>query len=89
MIYLDDTLLVGRGTLRACYRHPGNDDLVVKVPLKDSSGGRDANDKEMRSYRSLRRKHAVLEHISHCHGLIPTDRGKGLVCDCIRDHDGV
>ncbi len=88
MIHLPEHLLIGRGTLRACYRHPDRDDCIVKVPLADQGEGEEANRKELKSYRELKRIHRELDHISHCHGFIETDRGPGLVCDCIRDFDG-
>jgi len=88
MIALDDQDLIGRGTLRACYRHPGHEDLVIKVPLPGSPGGDDANRKELASYRLFVRKHRELRHISRCHDFIETDTGRGLVCDCIRDYNG-
>lgn len=87
MIVIDENLFVGRGTLRACYLHPQQDDLIIKVPLPTSSGGAEANRLEMKSYLQLRRSHGELAHISHCHGFVETDRGAGLTCDCIRDCD--
>lgn len=87
MLVIDEHLFVGRGTLRACYLHPEREDLIIKVPLQHSSGGEVANRLEMKSYLQLRRIHGQLDHISHCHGFIETDRGAGLTCDCIRDHD--
>ena len=88
MIHLDDALLVGRGTLRACYIHPDRDDLIIKVPLPDIPGSADANHKEMKSYRRISRQLPELRHISRCHGFVETDAGNGLLCDCIRDQDG-
>ncbi len=88
MIALDDQDLIGRGTLRACYRHPDHDYLVIKVPLPGSPDGDDANRKELASYRLLVRTHREISHISRCHDFIETDAGPGLVCDCIRDFDG-
>jgi hypothetical protein len=88
MIQLDDNLLIGSGTLRACYQFPEKPDLVVKVPLPDASGGDDANRKEWRSYRQITRMLSEIDHISRCRGFVDTDRGQGLICDCIRDHDG-
>jgi len=88
MIRLDDNLLIGRGTLRACYLHPENSALIIKVGLADRAGGEDANRKEFLSYRNIRQRHATLDHVSHCHGFVDTDRGEGLVCDCIRDSGG-
>ena len=88
MITLDDKLLVGRGTLRACYQHPEDETLIIKVGRSDQDGGIDANRKEFLSYQKIRERHVKLDHISHCHGFIETDRGQGLVCDCIRDSNG-
>jgi hypothetical protein len=88
MIILDDNLLIGRGTLRACYLHPGDENLIIKVGRAGQSGGDDANRKEFLSYQKIRQRHANLDHISHCHGFVHTARGEGLVCDCIRDSSG-
>ena len=88
MITLNDKLLVGRGTLRACYLHPEDETLIIKVGLADRVGGNDANRKEFLSYKKISQRHVKLNHISHCHGFVETDRGHGLVCDCIRDSSG-
>ncbi|MGI9538187.1 MAG: YrbL family protein [Desulfocapsaceae bacterium] len=88
MIVLDDSSLIGSGTLRACYLHPQNEKLIIKVGLPDRVGGEEANRKELLSYQKIRQSHAELDHISHCHGLAETNRGAGLVCDCIRDGNG-
>ena len=88
MVTLDDNSLIGRGTLRACYLHPHNDELIIKVALPDREGGNDANHKEFKSYQKIRQRHQELHHLSHCHGFVETDRGDGLMCDCIRDYNG-
>jgi hypothetical protein len=88
MIYLDNSLLIGRGTLRACYLHPENGDLVIKVPAEAQDQGRQANHKELKGYRWLVHKHGRLDWISHCHNIVETSLGPGLICDCIRDEDG-
>ncbi len=87
-LVLGDKLLINRGRGRLCFRHPAERSLVVKVP---AGGGADqaANRKEWRGYRELIRRHGRLSCISHCHGFVATDRGTGLVCDCIRDARGV
>lgn len=88
MIRLDHDLLIGSGTLRACYHYPEKPDRVIKVPMPGQAGGNDANRKEWKSYLQLVKSHAGIDHISHCYDFIETDRGQGLICDCIRDHDG-
>ncbi len=88
MIVLDDSSLIGHGTLRACYLHPHDGKRVIKVPRPDREGGEEANNHELRSYQTIRQHHEELDHISHCHGFTETDRGPGLICDCIRDCNG-
>ena len=88
MITLDDTLLIGRGTLRACYRHPRDEALIVKVEIPGRHGGDEANHKEFLSYKEISQHHDKLEHISHCHGIVATNMGDGLICDRIRDSSG-
>jgi hypothetical protein len=48
MIMLDDTLLIGRGQVRSCYRHPQNELLIVKVPGGIQKAHLRANHKEMK-----------------------------------------
>ena len=88
LLVLRDDLLINRGKGRLCFRHPADRDLVVKVAAGDTPAQRSANDKEYRGYRDLLRRHGRLNCISHCHGFIATDRGTGLLCDCIRNADG-
>ncbi len=87
-LHLDERLLLGRGQLRACYHHPDSPELVVKVAAGQAKVQLQANHKELKGYRFLLRRHGRLEWVSHCHGLVATTLGEGLVCDCIRDVDG-
>lgn len=88
MIILDNSLLINQGTLRACYRHPNNDQMVIKVPTGSKKDHFHANSIELKGYESLMRKHKNLSCISHCHGIETTNIGDGLICDCIYDSDG-
>lgn len=88
MILLKDTDFIGEGTLRACYIHPENPGLVIKVPVGEKKGKELANLKELKGYHALMREHVDLSCVSHCYGFVSTSHGKGLVCDCIRDDDG-
>ncbi len=88
MIYLSDTMFIGCGSSRACFTHPDNPNLIIKVPIKNRKQGVLSNIKELKGYTALIRSHADLFCISHCHGFVYTNHGKGLICDCIRDDDG-
>jgi hypothetical protein len=88
MLALYDSLLINRGRTRACYRHPSDRGLVIKVPVGDKKEQNRSNIKELRGYQVLMREQVDLFCISHCYGFVTTSLGRGLVCDCIRDDDG-
>lgn len=88
MIILDSTLLINQGTVRACYHHPENSLLVIKVPTGSKKDREQANSIELKGYKALMRKHKDLSCISRCYGIEATNLGYGLVCDCIYDSNG-
>ncbi|HKJ99466.1 MAG TPA: YrbL family protein [Desulfotignum sp.] len=89
MLVLDDSLLINQGKTRACYLHPADKNLVVKVPVGEKKENNLSNITELRGYQALMREQVDLFCISHCYGFVTTSLGKGLVCDCIRDDDGL
>ena len=88
MILLTDKKYINHGTLRACYQHPENPNLIIKVPVGEKKEKDQANLKELKGYHALMREHIDLFCISHCYGFVTTNLGVGLVCDCIRDYNG-
>ncbi|RLB84446.1 MAG: hypothetical protein DRH26_19215 [Deltaproteobacteria bacterium] len=88
MIYLYDSQILKRGTTRVCYQYHHKPDLIVKIAVNGNKEGVSANLRELDGYQYLIREHADLDRISHCLGFITTDKGKGLVCQCIRDDNG-
>jgi len=88
MISLDAGDLISSGTGRVCYLHPTNPNRVIKLPAGGKKEALQANMRELKGYQLLIREHVDLCCISHCYGFVETDRGTGLVCDCIRDDNG-
>jgi hypothetical protein len=88
MISLCDSLLINQGRTRACYLHPSDKGRVIKVPAGDKKTRNLSNMKELQGYQVLMREQIDLLCISHCYGFVTTSKGRGLVCDCIRDDDG-
>jgi hypothetical protein len=88
MLILNDHLVINFGKTRVCYEHPSDPNLVVKTALKGDNDGELSNEKEMKAYKSLMISHIDLSCISHCYDFASTNRGKGLLCQCIRDDDG-
>ena len=88
MIHLPDDLFIGSGRMRDCYLHPDNPDLLIKVRNGHCPEGKDPNGFELAHWERIRRVHGKLPGIIDCHGYVETDRGTGLVVDCVRNHDG-
>lgn len=88
MITLDKSLLINQGTVRASYHHPHDSNLIIKVPTGSKKDRGQANTIELKGYQALMKTHKDIPCISHCHGFEPTNKGDGLICDCICDADG-
>lgn len=88
ILHLSEQMVINRGRERVCYIHPENSHLVIKIPRNNRGRNAGANQDELQGYLILREEGKDLSFVSHCHGFIDTDRGQGLVCDCIRDDDG-
>lgn len=86
-VKLHDELIVSSGRERICYRHPESDEYIIKIERRKGGKGTGMNEVEMEGYRLLQQEAADLSFVSRCHGFVDTDRGRGLLCDCIRDHD--
>lgn len=87
MIILDDSLLINQGTVRACYQHPHESNLIIKVPIGNKKDRDEANSIELEGYQTLIQQHKNISCISRCYGLEETNLGLGLICDCVFDAD--
>ncbi|HKJ65211.1 MAG TPA: YrbL family protein [Desulfopila sp.] len=86
-VELHDELIISLGRERICYRHPENDGYIIKIEQDKGVGRTSMNDKELEGYRLLQQEVTDISFVSHCHGYVDTTLGRGLLCDCIRDHD--
>lgn len=78
--------LINKGASRACYIHPGNGAKCVKVALRPEGCLKDMR-RELAAYRQLQDKIGIYL-VCHEPVLADTDKGKGVVCDLLRDDDG-
>ena len=88
MLILNDEFKISHGKTRICYAHPVDPAFVVKTAFEGDSEGELSNIREMQAYQNLIRKYSDLSCISKCYAFVSTNRGKGLLCQCIRNHDG-
>jgi len=89
MLDLESSPVVGRGLHRACYVHPSNGNLCVKVlfPLKSREPLIEV-EREVNYYRFLKKRGVPWTMLPEFHGETDTTRGKGYIFDLVRDYDG-
>jgi hypothetical protein len=77
---------IGTGRERACYVHPEDPRLAVKMPMGEVS---DQTKRDLKFYRGLKKRGVKgIPHIPDFHGLCDTNLGRGMVVDLIRNYDG-
>ncbi len=92
MLVIDESLYFSKGTTRKCFIHPTNENLCIKLSLKDQGkrtpGIIKAIDRENAYYLKLTKRNISWSHLSQYCGDIVTNLGKGSIYQLIRDHDG-
>ena len=85
IIKLDDSLLVGEGLTRSCYRHPSKEWLCVKV---EKERYHNVTLREISFLKRFERRGISWDMVSEYYGRIDTDKGTGYMFRLIRDEDG-
>jgi hypothetical protein len=84
MLYLDDSLLIGKGANRICYQHPLEQEKCVKIPHASSYKTQIL---ECDYYKLLHSNNISWKHICRYHGEVDTNIGRGFVYELICDFD--
>ena len=84
-IDLNKTFLLNTGTNRACYIHPENQDICIKIDISQNTK---ETKRELRYYRFLTNKNISYKMISKYYGSIDTNLGRGEMFELIRDYNG-
>ncbi|WNC73124.1 YrbL family protein [Thalassotalea psychrophila] len=87
MIELDNTLLVGKGAFRECYRHPDNNGLCVKVLFRQDIYQK-AIRREIEYYERLIKRNVDFSMLSRYYSATETNIGRAHVYELICDSDG-
>lgn len=86
MLKLNETDYIAKGNERVCYKHPDNEDKLVKVEYiayKD----RNQNVIEKAYYAYLEKRKVSYIHITKFYGAINTNHGEGLIFEYIKNFD--
>ncbi len=84
MLYVDESLIIGKGAHRIVYTHPLDQNKCIKI---SSMEGDRTQDLEAAYYKTLESIGISWKHISRFYGEIETNIGKGYVYELVRDFD--
>lgn len=85
-IELNDSLLIGKGSRRTCYQHPGDPLLCVKISTGTPNSIKQ-QERESKYYRTMEKRGVDFRHLTYYAGSIETNLGTGHLYECIKDHD--
>lgn len=91
ILKLDDSLVIGEGLHRVCYRHPQREDRCIKINIDDSERSLKETERELQYYNLMEKRDAfepLKPIVPAFHGAVHTSAGDGYVFDLVRDHDG-
>ncbi len=83
-VQLSESMLLGKGRDRACYRHPDKDDMCIKVALRPEKQTR----REKAYFRYLQQKGRDLSLLTPYLGTIDTNLGPGALYPRVLNEDG-
>ncbi|XKH60221.1 PhoP regulatory network YrbL family protein [Halomonas sediminis] len=85
-VNLTEADLIGRGNKRACYKHPDDSRLCIKVAR--NAGAWHENVIEWIYINHLKQQGVPLDHLIDCYDWTNTNFGPGLVFERVMDEDG-
>ena len=85
MLLLDNSLVIGKGAHRICYRHPSDQNKCIKIV---TSADESVQQLECKYYQQLNMADISWRHLSRYYGATETNLGNGYVYQLIRDFDG-
>lgn len=83
-LHLDDSLIIGKGAHRVCYRHPLELNKCIKINHTEHDR---AQELECRYYKKLGSTSIFWKYISKYYGVIDTNLGNGYEYELILDYN--
>ncbi len=87
MLKIENEDLIGKGAHRACYKHPDNQRLCVKIIVRGNHRSVEIK-REKKYYRHLEKRNISWDMVPKYYGDVETNLGQGAVFDLILDQDG-
>lgn len=90
MIDLDQSLLLGKGFHKACYQHPTDPDLCVKIVINQAIDATKQFKRELKHNLALQKRFGkkAVKGLSCYLGTVETNLGTGYLFELVLDDDG-
>jgi len=88
MLIIESGLYIGEGNQRFVYSHPEDARLCIKIVKPNSEVALKRQFREVKYYKSLKRKKVSFANISEYLGELKTDKGTGYLYEKVLDFDG-
>lgn len=88
MLIIEPELYIGEGNQRTVYSHPDDTGLCIKITKPNSDVAIRRQNREVKFYKSLKRRNVSFDNISNYIGELETDKGTGYVYEKVLDYDG-
>ncbi|QDF29534.1 YrbL family protein [Halarcobacter anaerophilus] len=90
MLILEDKDFIAKGSERACYLHPKDNNKTVKVTYENNKREKNKqSQKEISYYKQLQKKGLKnWKHLPQYFGEVKTNKGHGFIIELIKDYDG-
>ncbi len=85
IVDLDSAEMIGRGSSRVCYVHPGDALKCIKITYVNNAS---ISREELRHYRRFSRRRISWDMMSRTYGHVRTTLGEGVVFSLSRDYNG-
>lgn len=87
MLYLDESLFIGKGFHKATYMHPQDTNLCIKVMINSNVDAVKQLKRELKHNTQLQNKNASLKALSAYIGTQRTNLGQGYLFEIVRDYN--
>jgi len=84
MIEIEEKHYIGQGKLQKCYIHPDNDNLCLKIKIKEQYENPRVN-REVKYYKKIQKKNIANPFFAKYHGEVNTNLGVANIYDLIKD----
>jgi hypothetical protein len=85
IIYLNKSLIIGKGKKRTIYSHPDNPDQCLKIEHHKNTN---ENNIDIKYHQHLQNRGASFKHVACFQGEQNTNKGNAVVFELIKDYDG-